>query len=631
MKHLSFGLVMTSALFFFSACGGDDDGTGMVDDMGTDGLVLPDMDDAGGADDGVMDMDGPRNCIEQGFGVACNAATGCRIGNCQQELNFNPIGGDNDPIQDLPGGGNEVPGGTVYTDGMCTPDILLPETETADCLEEGGVDCGDCMTCVNALGGGACYTNCDPAAPGNDICRDAYDCVALNAGGGICFDGCERDTDCFGASIIREETNGIPGIQTGADCDEVPNPCGFAGPDQLIFIPSGNPTCNLDTFECEVDGNPTAQAGDPCRGDVQCEQDGSCQTERSFNLAEGDVTIFAGGYCFGPTCTSAADCNGDAVCGGARSDIWTDFTTTCLEGCDLTVGVDAADPATWINGRGGCAEGLKCMSDNTADDPELGVCVLDRVDPFSENGTFTQPFGAGPTTPNFGAACISDDECFNPFGYGGCTVGFNGRDGICTVDEAAVLEAAGFDVCPDDALVIATSAPDEGAQSSCAPTCDSPADCAEGFGCVDTADGSASFCSTTGCEDNADCRAGSSCIAGACFITCATPDTCDDGFGCLPLNDIFGVMDSDTICFDLCANDTQCPRAQGCAGETADTFGQCITECADATECAAGEACVDFDGATGGERQCRENCTEDGDCRTGETCSTETETCQPAV
>ncbi|MEO0324326.1 MAG: hypothetical protein AAF447_15295 [Myxococcota bacterium] len=622
---------MTSALLFLSACGDDSGGTDVMDDMGTDGIVV-DMDtDDGATDDMGVDMAPPPNCLEQGFGVACSAGTGCRIGTCQVELNFNPLGGDADPIDDLPGGGNEVPGGTLYTAGMCTIDVLIPETDTPDCLGEDGVDCGDCMTCVNAFGGGACYTNCDPLAPGNDLCRDTYACVGLNNGGGVCFDGCERDTDCFGASIIREETNGIPGIQTGADCEDVPNPCGFAGPDQLVFIPSGNPTCNLDTFECEIDGSPTAQAGDPCGGDVQCEDGGECQTERTFTLAEGDVTIFTGGYCFGPTCTSAADCNGDAVCGGARSDIWTDFTPTCLEGCDLTAGVTVADPATWVTGRGGCDEGLKCLSDGSTDNPEVGVCVLDRVDPFSENGTFTQPFGSGPTTPNFGAACTADDECFNPFGYGGCTVGFNGRDGICTVEEAAVLEAAGFDVCPDDALVIGTSTPEEGAQSTCAPTCDTPADCAVGFGCVDTADGTASFCATTGCADNSDCRSDAACIAGACFITCANADTCDDGFGCLPLNDIFGVDDTDTICFDLCANDTQCPRDQVCAGETADTFGQCITPCADATECAAGEACVDFDGATGGESVCQANCTGDGDCRTGEVCDSETETCTAAT
>ena len=96
MKHLSSGLAIASALFFLSACSGDDDGTTGMPDMG-DMLTLPDMGDMGVTDD-IPDMGPPPNCLEQGFGVACTAAMGCRIGSCQQELSFIALGGDNDPI-----------------------------------------------------------------------------------------------------------------------------------------------------------------------------------------------------------------------------------------------------------------------------------------------------------------------------------------------------------------------------------------------------------------------------------------------------------------------------------------------------------------------------------------------------
>ncbi|MEM1417332.1 MAG: hypothetical protein AAGH15_20710 [Myxococcota bacterium] len=623
MKLFSPALALLAGLFLLSACSGDDDGGGMVDDMGMMDVDMGMSDADMGTTETDMGIDDPT-CFGQGFGVGCTTAMGCRIGTCQPTLNFVEFGGDEDPIDDLPSGENGIPGGELYTGGFCTIDTLTEGTP--DCLENDGI-CGDCMTCINAFGGGACYLNCDPAAAGNDICPDGWACLGLNNGGGVCFDGCQTDVDCWANAVIREETNGIPGFQTGDDCANVPSPCGFAGPDQLRFIPSGNPTCNPDTFQCELDGDPTAQAGDMCGGDVQCEDGGNCQDERSFDLIDGEYRIFVGGYCFGPTCESAADCNGDAVCGGARSDVWTDFTPTCLEGCDLTAGVDAMDPATWPTGRGGCSEGFKCLSDADGDNPELGVCVLDRVDPLSENGTFTQAFGSGPTEPNFGALCTVDTDCFNPFGYGDCVIGFNGRDGYCTVEEAAVLEASGFDVCPEETgVVVATSEAPELA-STCLLACDTPADCPVGFGCLPDADGGTSFCAAVGCEDSTQCRADAECIAGACFLPCTNGDSCDDGFGCLPLNSIFDVEPTDNVCFDVCANDDQCPRDQVCAGETAEVLGQCINECLDATECAEGEACVDFDGASGGERECQANCVEDADCRTGEVCDEETEVC----
>ncbi len=594
---------------------GDMDVPDVPGDDGTpdDGTGDPDLGDGGGGAD--MDL----TCAERGFGINCTTAIGCRVGECQAPNRFLDIGGDRDPVDGLPGGGNSVPGSVIFDNGFCTLDP--PFEAGPDCRETAGL-CGECMSCVTAFGAGGCYLNCDPAEAGNDICPDAWDCVPLNAGGGICFDGCATDTDCFGAAIIREETNGVPGIQSLADCEEIPSPCGFAGPDQLVFIPSGMPTCNLDTFECEVQGDPTAEAGDPCLGDVQCEDGGDCQTENSVELVGGEeLIIFEGGYCFGPECRSDDDCNGDGVCGGDRTgDFLTGGADRCLERCDLTVGVDVSDPVSWLTGRGGCDEGYKCLSDGNGASPELGVCVPDRVDPFSDNGAITQAFGAGPTTNNVGADCTQDDECFHPFGYGDCNVGLNGRDGICVIEEAGILEAVGFDVCgegpADGTIVVGVGG---ARQQECLRTCVTADDCPSAFGCLDVG-GGVNACLAVGCADSSECASDEECIAGGCFDTCRAGDTCDDGLGCLPLDSIFAVEATDPICFDVCQNDEQCPGAQVCAGETADTFGQCITECADATECEAGQACVDFDGATGGERECRDTCELDEDCRTGETC-----------
>ncbi|MEM1417892.1 MAG: hypothetical protein AAGH15_23550, partial [Myxococcota bacterium] len=195
-------------------------------------------------------------------------------------------------------------------------------------------------------------------------------------------------------------------------------------------------------------------------------------------------------------------------------------------------------------------------------------------------------------------------------------------------DEASVLEAVGFDVCGNGAAdgslpVGVTAAP--ASENQCLTTCDDGNDCVTGFGCIPAGD--QGVCFPSGCSDSSQCRSGEECILGVCFDTCTSPNACDDGLGCLPLNEIFAVDNTDTICFDVCQNDDQCPGTQVCAGETAETLGTCIDECADATECAVGEACVDFDGASGGERECRAECVETADCRDGETCSEETSTC----
>ncbi|MEM1415445.1 MAG: hypothetical protein AAGH15_11110 [Myxococcota bacterium] len=477
----------------------------------------------GGADpDAGLDLGG-LSCLEAGFGVPCTEAMGCRIGFCQPPLAPVPP----DVRTQFPGGFCTLGGATIDTEPDC---LGAPEV------------CGACMTCAPVPGladEGACFLDCDPEAPGNGICRDGWRCAPLTAGGGVCVTGCQTDLDC---------------ISAGA-----------------------RPVCNPETFRCERDGDPDSRTGDPCRGDVECEPGGRCQRETdAFDLPDGEVILWEDGYCFGPPCASDDECAGASICGGGRSEVWTRFVDTCLVGCDLSVGVDPAAPTTWRAGRGGCDEGFLCLSNGDAGSPEVGICFPDRVDPLSPNGIFVQPFGSGPVAPNIGAPCTEHDECFNPFGFGRCLVGFNGRDGYCTVDDALLLEAAGFDVCgggaEDGSLPVEVTAP-PAAESQCLRTCESGDECPAGFGCVPSDDGS--VCSPSGCTSDAECRTGDECILSVCFDTCARGDACDDGLGCVPLDAIFSVDETATVCFDVCQNDDQCPGDQVCAGATAETLGAC--------------------------------------------------------
>ena len=520
-----------------------------------------------------IDLGPPR----QPLGGPWRATTDCAMGVCQREL----------PPPGAGRGDLRARRSPVFPGGVCTLDGL--DAATADCLDDPTL-CGEEMICVEVTSlafGGMCLPRCDPRAPGNDVCRAGWACAEIEEGG-ACVTGClDAVGDCLSDAILDcTEENGIPGCQSALDCLREPDPCRGAGPDAnvaLIVVSS----CDFDTFTCQ----PVDPPRDPGAG-------------------------------VGRRCGSDDVCGAREICGGARAAFWTSGATYCLRACELGAGSSPDDPATWVTGRGGCPDGFQCLAELDAARPERGVCVRDDRDPFNFAGAPRHPFGSGPRTPNLGASCTEPTECFNAFGYGDCLVGLNGRDGLCTVAEAGPLEAAGFDVCPDAEALVVSTRPAPTQETACLPTCDGPDACPAGFGCIPDGTGSgARICAATGCSRDAECRSGARCLAGACFALCDAADACADGLGCLPLDDLFAIDLTESVCFAACAADAQCPRDQLCAGETADSFGRCITACADATECAAGEACVDFDGASGGERECRASCTLDGECRPGERCT----------
>ncbi|MEM1415443.1 MAG: hypothetical protein AAGH15_11100 [Myxococcota bacterium] len=517
-----------------------------------------------GVDEGPCGS-GLGTCFDVGFGLPCASDDDCCVGVCQPEL---PAP---EPTADAP-----APRVTpLFPGGFCTIDPVTTRAEP-DCLSNPGI-CGDCLTCLEVLPGqGGCFVNCDPAAPGNDICVDGWQCAPLRNGGGACVEGCSVDADCLVRTVVCVETNGVPGCQSSEDCAATPDDCDGLGADLRRISPQASARCDPETFACQLFGDPTAQAGDRCFGDAECETGGRCEVERVLTFEGDELVLFPGGHCVGPPCRGGRECNGDGACGGGRSAFWTELEGTCLAGCNLTVGVDAGDPSTWLTGRGGCDEGYFCLSNADGANPEVGVCFPDRVDPFSVSGAFLEAFGSGPTEANIGAPCTQNDECFNPFGFGRCLVGFNGRDGYCTVDEAEVLEAVGFDVCGDGAadgsLPVGVTAPPT-SENKCLTTCEDGNDCPSGFGCIRTGD--ADVCFPTGCTASTDCRVGEECLLGACFDTCATADACDDGLGCVPLREVFAVDGDQTVCFDACRRDDQCPRAQVCVGATAEDLGQC--------------------------------------------------------
>ena len=336
---------------------------------------------------------------------------------------------------------------------------------------------------------------------------------------------------------------------------------------------AAEPPCDPGAFDCGASGDPTAEAGDACQVDAQCEEGGACRTERRLSTGEGEVVVFPGGSCFGPVCFADADCNGEGRCGGGRAGAFlTGSQNVCLAPCDLAVGADPEDASTWPAGRGGCNAGYKCLSSAGVGSPGRGVCVPDRLDPFRDAATPVAPFGSGPRTPNLGAPCTRPDACFHPFGYGRCLRGANGRDGICSVDEAGLLEASGYAVCGDAGAIVGLAL-SVALEQRCLPRCNVPADCAAGFACIPR--GTGRVCAPTGCTGDVECRAGTRCLEGACHVPCTTAAGCDTGLGCVALRALGGAG-SERVCFAGCMTNADCRGDARCDGATATTLGRCL-------------------------------------------------------
>ncbi len=532
------GLSICAALAW--GCGDDDGGPtdsgppldGVVFDVGTDdtgngrdaGPDAPSMVDAGDADTGG----GSCDPAVAGYG-GCTPDRGCALPGQTCRAQFDSTLGDTmDPIQDHPDGDISVPL-TFFTGGLCTPQDLGGPGVGCDPSDAADTTCGDCGVCSGAFGvdvnGSICLQGCEPSVTDNGVCRDGYTCDIT--GGGCLPVGCSSDAEC---RVERQNTNGIEGIQTPADCMANPADCGgMAGNfDRLVYDTDSTATCNMDTFECQ--GGPssdTASGGDACTTDVECEDRGRCLTESEGVCTNSETTsctmdsectaaatgaaadgfcniAWQGGSCIKLGCDVAGnECANDGVCQERGLGV-----AICLAGCTVGAGADPMDPATWIGetGRSGCREGYRCVWNGVGGHgvANNGVCVPDA------------PSGADAN--NIGASCTNDSECWNPFGNARCIIwGDDDANGVCAaLDCNAPYFDAGemVNICGDGAeCVNLGTAADPNA--ICLAECDGAADCnSPSEGCVPRMAlfgmGEGSIC-FPGCTGNEDCRDGETC------------------------------------------------------------------------------------------------------------------------
>ncbi|MEZ4323723.1 MAG: hypothetical protein R3B40_00830 [Polyangiales bacterium] len=463
--------VSLGGLVGLPGCGGDDGGR----DAGAD--MEPTFRDTGMNDVGV-DL-GPPVCTAAALageigGPCRGAARECNPGlECITEFRA-PVGGARDPILDLPDGGAETYELVDFPGNYCAP-ILA---------SSGSCSTADRAACANACGAclalfsdaNVCLKQCTPNAVDNDICRNNYQCDVLR---GACDTGCTTDDEC---RISREDTN-MNGMIERFDID--------AGTgDRLVYHQGSEATCDPDTFRCTHPGTPGAVAGDPCVFNEECEADGRCLNETSFE--------FPGGYCSKYRCDFAG--NGCAGAGSVCNSRGVGFPA-CLAGCTLGTGVTQGDVNTYLNNTQGCRTGYACVWDGrSAAVPNNGSCLPGEYNAVTE--------------PNVGAPCTTSSECYSPFGQGVCFSQNSGYPGgYCSILDCGTVGMPA-DMCGDGNTCVELGA----GTRVCLSSCNTALDCRLGYACGDIDGdpqtmGKACF---SDCLATDECRVGETCVNGAC-------------------------------------------------------------------------------------------------------------------
>jgi len=508
-------------------CGGyDDDYPYGVD------LQFPDLGRDSGRPDSGADAEAP-SCV---VGAACAEVTGCPSSSarCFEPSTFggpsdHGLGGADDPIRGHPDGEDTFVATPLFPGGYCTTSWPQDGATLDQCNVRGEdlVDpvCGACGKCTDIFGldseegiddfvPGFCALRCNPSLTESE-CREGYDCSLVDE---VCWLGCQTDDEC---RISREESNGVPGIQSPADCDPAfvagdpahctPADCDDASPadpeacaspelnfDGLVYDTESEALCDPATSRCVNRPNtPSAAGGDPCTEDSDCEPGGRCivEDERWF-----------GGSCTKDRCDLATnECANGGVCDRQGLGHF-----ACFEGCTVG-GFDAdSDPSTWVTeglAQTTCREGYGCSWSGI--DPggteNNGVCLPIEYD-------------EAVTEPNIGASCAEDADCFSPFGNGFCLTGDGFPEGYCSVRNCGApwFTAGTLEdqiVCGDSGFCISFDAEDP-TFALCVQECSIAEECGAGLGCVDfTADRKACW---PGCETSVDCRLRERCIDSAC-------------------------------------------------------------------------------------------------------------------
>jgi hypothetical protein len=219
---------------------------------------------------------------------------------------------------------------------------------------------------------------------------------------------------------------------------------------------------------------------------------------------------FPGGHCTKLGCdVEGRECEGaGAVCTRLRAyNAGLLAPPACFLGCE--VGAEPEADRTGVGGHGeGCRAGYRCHYNGAGTD---GVCVGGNYTALTDN--------------NVGASCMTDADCYSPFGLGSClalAVGSVQPGGSCAILDCNV-PGLPEDLCGPGNQCVGLS----GDLTFCAKSCSKASECAADYACADD-----DFDPTTpricypSCVEDQDCREGESCsvvdeanMIGACVAS----------------------------------------------------------------------------------------------------------------
>jgi len=441
--------------------------------------------------DGPASWDAGLDVVQQdapvpscSVGQPCTTERACReLGVCLLETTYT-IGGVEDPIAGHPDGPDAAIVARMWPGGYCslTPVMSIDAPGACDPDEESS--CGGCAGClvVGEQSGRdlvVCLRRCWGSMT-EQTCPSMEEQCLL--GTNLCIGGCQSDDEC---AVHRPDSNGNGVIDP---YDPIRN----SGGDHLVYDEMGMWSCNGTTRRCEHPGVATASAGDLCVRSSECERNGRCISDAA---SEGE---WPGGYCTKDGCTVPGNgCANDGVCQERRIGIdW------CLAPCDF-----AQEPMADRLGAGGHGQG--CRPGYT--------CYWNGIDPVGtpDSGGCAAGNYNAVTTPNTGAPCTDNEDCYSPYGAGLCgNSEFWLASGYCTMFDCGA-DGMPPDVCGPNTQCVAFYEDVTG----CVSNCTTAADCNPGYGCVQyTMDAPSKVCFPL-CLADEDCRTGETCMIPAGYMS----------------------------------------------------------------------------------------------------------------
>jgi hypothetical protein len=537
------------------------------------------------------------------------------------------------------------------------------------CVDRGAASCGTngrcngsraCQTYANGTVCRAASCNATTnlrTAQGtcnNGACTSpaAASCAPYKCNGTACGNTCGTTNDCATPNICQGSSCGKKGLgQICARADECASNfcaqgvcCNSActATCQSCNIPGAVGTCsNVAPGGVDPDARCAAQPTSTCGRDGTCNGSGGCRLHPA-------TTQCAGPSCSGDSAVAASFCDGSGTCRPGATQACSPFrcnsaTGACFPSCDATAQCVPPNQCqnsicgTKPNGSS-CGSGPECVSGVCAE----GVCCNDACTGSCRSCTVGGAVGTCTSVPSGVAdpkamcavtpatSCGTDGTCN---GSGGCRNHPSGtpcRDASCSNGEAVLAASCnGSGTCP---MQTNMCAPYLCSGTSCATSCQTSADCAQGV-CINN------MCDSPKpngamCAGNGEC-ASMLCVEGvccnnACDASCESCTVSGSVGTCSPIP--AGADDPKNMCgttSNVCGNTGKCNGSRGCqqAPSGADCPDACDGDEFQARTCNGSGACAGSSMACAGFLKCSgsaclASCSgDDNNCTSGKHCN----------